>query len=117
MRRLNKYFLVALLGLLFAVAGGFLRVNAKTLASRTFAHAPVAPGGKTLEGSITFTWENPARAAAFADIGRVSLCAGAALLIIAIGAWVLEDGASSREMKARRWALKFRWPFWKRANP
>ena len=118
MPRLNKCFLVALLGLLFAIGGGFLGLNAKSLATRTSAHSNVmGPGGKALEGSIIFTWENPARAAAFAEIGRVSLYAGAALLIIAVGAWVLEDGASKRPTGARRWTLKFPWAFWKRAHP
>jgi hypothetical protein len=109
----KRQLLVAAMGLSFAVAGVFLRLNAKALSMQTSAPTPViAPGGKSLGGSIRFSVENTARTGALTDIGMVLVYAGVALLVLAVGTWMFTGGENGKSMPRIR--SRMSWRFWKR---
>jgi hypothetical protein len=109
----KRQLLVAAMGLSFAIAGVFLRLNAKALSMHTSAPTPViAPGGKSLGGSIKFSVENTARTAALTDIGMALVYAGVALLVLAIGTWMFLGGDNGKSMPRIRSGMS--WRFWKR---
>src|ERR1041385_4763491 len=128
MRFPNRQLLVGSLGFLMACAGMVLRLGARAFSMQTSTPAKViGPGGKSLGGSISFSFENTARTAALTDIGMVLLYAGAALLVIAVTVWMLAPSGSGTPFNPipteekesciaipERIRFALRWPFGKK---
>ena len=124
----KRQLLAACIGFLLACAGVLLRLNAKTLSMQTSApSAVIAPGGKSLGGSISFSFENTARTAALTDIAMVLLYAGAVMLVVAISTWIFvshsalppEQNSQAKDSNikpASRLRFGLRWPIWKRGT-
>jgi hypothetical protein len=112
MPQLKKLLLVASIGFVFASAGVLLRLNAKALSMQTSAPTKViGAGGKSLRGSISFSFENTSRTAALTDIGMVLLSVGAALFVIAAATWLFLPNLPG--VSVPLWSrFKQHWPFW-----
>jgi hypothetical protein len=126
MTQSKKQLLVGGIGFLSACAGMLLRVNAKALSMHSYTPAKlIGPGGKPITGAMSFSFENTARTAALTDIGMVLVYVGAALIVVAIGAWLFTPTPSheavnqfstdaARSSVFQRVRTMFRWPIWKR---